>query len=154
MAIEALLLACPADRWKTEQAIVFDWSDGPRQGIAALSFPACEFAFELAEERYNPSGLDDRLFRIRELPAGSVRSVLMTLVKLGEPSKPVWVPVWAFDSEGERREIDRAIDAVLARAGDTHLVVRSPDLEHFAGSWTLREIEPTHSDLFSALRIP
>jgi hypothetical protein len=154
MAIEELLLSCPVGRWRTEQAIVFDWNDGPRQGIATLAFPECEFVFELIEERFNPTGLDHRLFRLRELPVGSVRSVLGLITQLGRPSKPVWVPVWKFATEVEKQEADRAIDVVLAEARATDLVVLSQDMEHFGGAWVVKEDQRGQTDWFGFLGIP
>lgn len=154
MAIEDLLLSCPPGHWKTEQAVVFDWNDGPRQGIAALAFPECEFVFELVEERINPNGLDDRLFRLRELPVGSVRSVLGLIPQLGELSKPVWIPVWRFASEPEKQATDRAVDSVLAEARGTGLVVLSQDLERFGGAWAVGEGQWKQTDWFGFLGIP
>jgi hypothetical protein len=154
MAIEELLLSSPAELWKTAQAVVFDWYDGPREGVAALAFPECEFAFELVEERHNPDGLDDRLFRLRELPVGSVQTVLRALSRLGEPSKPAWAPVWSFATETERREADRTIDMILAGARETGLAVLSRDMERFEGVWVIGEGQPSQIDWFDALKIP
>lgn len=154
MALEEILLSCPAELWKTGQAVVFDWYDGPREGVAMLAFPECEFTFELVEERHNPDGLDDRLFRLRELPVGSVQSVLRLLSRLGEPSKPVWAPVWRFATKTERHFADRAIDQVLAGARETGLAVLSQDMKQFEGVWVIGEDQPRRIDWFDALKIP
>ena len=45
MDLEQLLTAVPVSGWRTRQAVVFDWYDGPREGVCALAEPACEFYF-------------------------------------------------------------------------------------------------------------
>lgn len=154
MPIEDVLLTLGPQRWKTERAIVFDWNDGPRHGIASLAFPTCGFVFDLLEERYNPDGLNDRLFRLRELPVGSVESVVKVLAELGEPANPVWLPVWKFASEAGQQKAERSIDAILAASRQTDLVILSRDLEHFEGIWVIGTIERSQADWFRRLRIP
>ncbi len=82
--------------WTADQVIVFDWYDGPRQGVVCLKEPPCEFSFELLAEKPNPDDLDHRLFRVSELPAGSVAQILEAIRVLGKPTGIVWVPVWKF----------------------------------------------------------
>ena len=94
MDLEKTLTAIPVDAWTTRQAIVLDWHDGPRQGVCSLSHPAAEFVFEQIDERHNPEGMDDRLFRLRHVPEGTVARALEVLGDLGGPDHCVWVPVW------------------------------------------------------------
>src|SRR5207248_66436 len=96
MSLAAQLAAAPVARWRTRRAVVLDWYDGPREGVCALAEPACEFYFELLDERPTADDLDDRLFRLSALPPGSVAALLACLAGQGEPAGPVWVPVWRF----------------------------------------------------------
>src|SRR5436309_2373273 len=98
MDLEQLLTAVPVSGWRTRQAVVFDWYDGPREGVCALAEPACEFYFELLAEHPTPDDLDDRLFRISELPSGSVDELLAALGDLGPPAPQLWSPVWRFSA--------------------------------------------------------
>src|SRR5690348_12671619 len=96
MSFESTLTSVPVEAWQTKQAVVFDWYDGPRAGICRLERPAVEFAFDLLDERFNEESLDDRLFRLSELPTGSVDTALTILRQLGQPTGPVWTPIWRF----------------------------------------------------------
>src|SRR5438876_4645618 len=99
MKLETLLGSLPVDQWVTKQAVVFDWFDGPREGVCSLARPGGEFYFELLDERPNAEDLDDRLFRLSELAPGSVTEVLTATRELGQPTGPVWVPMWRFPNE-------------------------------------------------------
>src|SRR5436309_2873396 len=101
MNLETLLTSVPPDQWKTRQAVVFDWYDGPREGIVALDNPGYEFAFKLLAERPTEDGLDERLFSLASLPPGYVAAIVDRLHALGTPKGPVWVPVWRFPSTEE-----------------------------------------------------
>lgn len=109
MNAQETLCSVPASDWMIDQVIVFDWYDGPRAGVARMRRPECEFAFELLAERYNPEGLDDRLFRVYELPQGSVRQILDALTPLGRPVNSVWVPMWSFASKEQEERVRQEV---------------------------------------------
>lgn len=153
MVLEEALLSFPVSHWQVDQVVAFDWNDGPRQGIAAMSYPHCEVVFDLLAERFNPDGLDDCLFRLRELPPGSMQSVLGIISSLGEPLAPLWVPVWQFPNEEERQKADQAIDQVLTTARRTPIIVLTQDMIHFAGVWSAQGDLADRSDWFSSLGI-
>ena len=141
MNLETLLMSLPPEQWQTRQAIVFDWFDGAREGLCALTRPAVEFRFQLVEERATEDDLDDRFFRVSELPAGSVDEVLGVLRGLGSPTGPVWVPLWRFSSELERQSSEQHIGEIEAQARPTPLVIQTPDLQHFLGCTRLPPVE-------------
>jgi hypothetical protein len=147
------LTPLPPQAWVAGQVIVFDWFDGPRQGVARMARPECEFAFELVAERNNPDGLDDRLFRVSELPASSVTKVLDAIRSLGNPGSVVWVPVWKFGSEEERLRADKEIDRILSRQKDTGLVIYSRDMATFLGCWQDDRGSDHVQDWFSILGV-
>jgi hypothetical protein len=153
MSFQGDVRALPTTQWVTRQAIIFDWYDGPREGVCALSRPCVEFAFELLDERSNPDDLDDRLFRLKEMPAGSVDGIVAAVTKLEPPDKVVWVPVWTFPNELEQKQTERRVQEILSRAQATPLVIATRDMEHFLGCW---QIEPSSNgvrDWFAVLGI-
>src|SRR5437763_152297 len=109
MNFEERLLAVPVDQWSVSQVVAFDWYDGPRSGICAFAHPAVEFYFDVVDERYNPDGLDDRLFRLSELPPGSLNRAQAAMRELGKPATPIWSPTWKFPSEPIRANAEREI---------------------------------------------
>jgi hypothetical protein len=154
MNLETLLTAVPVEQWVTRRAIAFDWYDGPREGVCSLAVPGGEFYFQLLEERYNPDGLDDRLYRLSELPPGSVEEIEKAIQDLGRPLNPVWVPLWKFPSEAARQRAEEVVQTVQGKARPTPLIVWSRDLEHFLGCWQI-DLAPTDvADWFAALGIP
>jgi hypothetical protein len=135
MPFETALASLPPGEWVARQVVVFDWFDGPREGVAWMAKPDCEFFFELLAEQRTPDDLDDRLFRLSELPKGSVAGILAAIRVLGEPTNTLWVPVWQFGNEAERARADQEIDRLLGRRRRTSIVVRTRDMTDFAGCW-------------------
>ena len=154
MQLETLLRNTPVGQWATRLAIIFDWYDGPREGICSLSRPGVEFYFELLDERFNPDGLDDRLLRLSELPSGSVAETQSVLSVLGSPTHCYWVPIWRFPDEAARERGERQVQAVRAARRPTDLVICTQDMEHFLGLWTVPRTEPDRKDWFAFLGIP
>lgn len=148
------LTAVPVDQWETQQAIVFDWHDGPREAILSLANPRGEFFFELLDERYNPEGLDERLFRVREIPAGTVAKTLSLLDELGQPEHAVWIPVWKFANAMSKEKAEQFLEEVQAKARQLPVVVASRDLEHFDGCWNTDKTNGQVVDWFSTLGVP
>lgn len=152
--LESLLTLLPASHWITRQVVVFDWFDGPRQGVASLVKPDCEFFFELLAERRTPDDLDDRLFRISSLPPGAVEQVLSAIHSLGMPTNTVWVPVWKFSGDEERQKADREIDQIVSKRTPTEIVVYTRDMITFLGCWRVDRNESQANNWFSSLNIP
>ena len=63
--LEKALLSVPTKDWQVGQIIVFDWYDGPREGICKMARPLCCFYFEVIEEEATEDDLDDRYFRLQ-----------------------------------------------------------------------------------------
>lgn len=133
-SFENVLSAVPVEDWKVQQVVVFDWSDGPREGLCELARPKCCFYFEVVEERPTEDGLDDRFFSVSATPPDSVEKVLSILGELGLPSKPTWVPVWNFRTEEVRLRVERRLDDLLNDLEKSDLIVRTPDMVHFLGT--------------------
>jgi hypothetical protein len=154
MKLEDVLASVAPEQWVPGQIIIFDWYDGPRQGIGRLAHPRCEFAFEMLAQRYNPDDLDDRLFRLSELPSGSVDEALDAIRSLGGPANVLWVPVWRFETEEKRRQADQRIDDILVKRRETAVVVYSRDMATFLGRWQAEAGEEEAADWFSILGVP
>jgi hypothetical protein len=151
MSIETLLLSVAVKNWRTQHAVVFDWHDGPKQGVCSLATPECEFVFDLVAERFNPDGLDDKLFRLREVPKGTIAKILSLVSSLGPQAIPVWAPVWSFANASERTSADNAIDEILNSSRHTSILIRTQDMVTFLGCWKVDAIPPAGKDWFDNL---
>jgi hypothetical protein len=148
MSFEESLASVPVDQWRTRQAVVFDWYDGPREGICALAHPEVEFFFSLLDERENADDADDRLFRLSEIPQGSVKRAVQSLAEFGvanAASGTVWCPHWQFPNDDAKRQADQLLRAVAASDKPSPVVILTRDLITFLGCWQV--------DWFSALGI-
>ena len=154
MSIEQKLINCDVSRWRTRLAVVFDWYDGPRHGICALENPQCEFVFYLLDEQTNPDGLDHRLFRISEIPDGSVDNLVSQVAVLGSPFASVWTPIWRFPTEQKRAEADSDVEKLLDSGRQTNIIFLSQDLISYLGRWNAEVIPNERVDWFAALKIP
>jgi hypothetical protein len=152
-SLEEILKGVPPPEWATEQAIIFDWYDGPREGICALSNPKACFAFRLLAERPTEDDLDDRLFSLSSIPDATVAEVINLLSPLGEPTKPVWVPMWKFPNQSTQDAVEDKLDALLAAQRLTKLIVYTRDMKNFLGCWEKDAGDLGVKDWFSALAI-
>ena len=143
--LENKLLTIPATQWVVSQVVTHDWYDGPRQGCCLLAYPAVEFIFDLVDEEHDPDGLDMRIVQLKELPPGSVVSLVEALQELGlgPAVKPVWVPTWSFPTEQARQQAETRIETLEAGARSTNLLVSTTDMTHFTHCWKLGDTRPS-----------
>jgi hypothetical protein len=135
MSLDQKLLTTPVNQWSVRQAVVFDWYDGPREGVCSLVSPEGEFLFELLAERPNDEDLDDRLFLVWELPPGTVDTLVQNLRVLGEPTQLVWVPVWRFANRDERIHAEASVQTIRGAAKAPSVVIATRDMERFLDCW-------------------
>ena len=154
MNLEQKLLSLPVEQWTTRQALVFDWYDGPRAGVCWLDAPAVEFAFDLLDERRNEDAADDRLFRLNELPEGSVAEILSILQPLGQPAGPLWSPVWRFSDHDALQKAEEQLRQVMSRSRPTTVVVYTHDMVEFLGCWNIPFNGRDVADWFAELNVP
>lgn len=123
--------------WVIRLVLVMDWYDGPRGGACVLSAPERErdYWFELLDERSRADDVDERLFRLFDLPVGSVDRLVARLHPLGSPSETVWVPRWSHDDAATLERLGREVEEVRARAVESEFVVRSGTMDLFVEGW-------------------
>lgn len=143
-----------ATEWITRQSIVFDWFNSPKQGISSLVYPVAEFEFKCIAEKYNPDGVDHRLYTLHELPIGSVIWVLELIRQLGTPENKVWLPVWSFDTEEEKHRVNAEIDELLSKGVPSNLVIYTQDMVSILGCWNVDTLPANPEDLFNLFGIP
>jgi hypothetical protein len=140
MSLEKVLLAVPPQQWVTRQVIAFDWYDGPRSGACALSHPPAEFFFDLVAERWNEDGLDYRLFRLGELPQGTVLEMEAAYSE--------------FQTEALRSGAQKKLKSLETRARPTSIIVLTQDMKTFQGCWEVTHQPNTRDiDWFSLLNV-
>lgn len=132
---EESLLLTPVREWITKQVIVFDWFDGPREGVCSLDQPEVSFYFELIDERALSDDLDDRLFSLRQIPYNSVEEISSAIGELGTPTGRVWVPVWKFQNPLNQDRAEEIINRIFLESSKTNLVVYTRDMIGFLGCW-------------------
>lgn len=136
MNLEQLTSTDPST-WVTSQVIVFDWYDGPRYGFCRLEHPDVEFVFYLLDEQVDENEDNDRLYRLCELPTGSITAALSVLSGLGVPAGPVWVPRWQFPDAATKEAVEGALTEIELSSKPSSIVIRSSDLLRFRGCWQL-----------------
>lgn len=151
MDAERRLLTTPPASWRVERVIALDWYDGPRQGLCRLADPEVEFVFRLLAERTTPDDLDDRVFAVERLPAGSVASAVAALAPFGSPRNATWVPVMRHPDRNVREESKAALDAIQRRATSTPVVFYTRDFETFLGCWSADAASEGEGDWFRVI---
>src|SRR5205085_968343 len=97
-SLERALESVPSNHWRVSKAIIFDWYDGPREGVCELSTPSCCFFFQLFAEGAHLDGVGS-LFTLNEMELGSVDQLASILTDLGERKGSVWIPIWRFSNQ-------------------------------------------------------
>lgn len=140
MSAEEQLKSTAVGSWLVRDLVVFGWYDGPTDGLCAFDRPSCEVFFQMIDERYNEDGLDHRLYRLSEIPAGSVdeAQALYELFPKSDQSKQVAIRSrWA---------------EIRANAHRTSLIVYSQNFRQFLGLYEYHDAEPP-ADWFGALGV-
>lgn len=135
--LEAKLMSVSPGNWKTGQAVVFDWYDGPREGVCSLKYPEATFFFELLDERATQHDLDDRLLGLSYVPDGTMARVITTLSALGPPTLPLWVPIWDLSDKALLKSMKRDLDVILVSREPAAAVIHTRDMERFFGCWSI-----------------
>jgi len=121
----SILLTTPVAQWVTDRIVVAHWMDGPVSGYCLLAQPRSAFFFDLAAERHDPEGLDDRLF--------SLSMVDQTTFELAWSSP---TSSGSHAAGGSIRTPDLA-SLSLPEAGASNVVVRTADMRTFLGCWSV-----------------
>ncbi|MFE0508509.1 hypothetical protein [Streptomyces sp. NPDC058964] len=111
--------------------VIFDWRDGPLEGILRWRGRAVCWYFKLLAERVDSSDLDDRLFWIWPIPDAD-SAVLIGEFAGAESGGHVW-PVSGGLGSAEARAI---VDGLLSgRPGKPDRVIRTADFVEVLGMW-------------------
>jgi hypothetical protein len=135
-----ILLTTPVSRWRTDRIVVSHWVDGPMSGYCFLMQPHCAFFFDLAAERHNPAGLDDRLFSLSMIDPATFELA------------------WSSPVAGAPGPVEQSIRTpdlsalVPPTPGTSDLLIRTPDMRTFLGCWLVPDWRQVH-DLFARLGI-
>ena len=130
----ALLSVAPVD-WKVQQIIVFEWLDGPREGICEMEHPPCSFYFEILAEQRIAGAFVDRLFTVSEIRAGVVSEVIDVFRSAGPPKSPVWAPHDAYASDEEQQQVEDAVERLTSPRAATRVLIRTRDMVKFTEVW-------------------
>jgi hypothetical protein len=133
--LERILLGTPAQRWRTRQAVILGWHDGPREGLCELETPQCTFYFEIFAERKSGDQFDDRLFRLFELDSGSVDRAIAAFHTAHPRTTPVWAPHGTYESEEERQRVEDTIETIVSNRTPTRVLCRTKDMIQFTEVW-------------------
>jgi len=134
-SLDILLTSVPLSEWKVRQVIVFDWSDGPIEGVCELATPFSCFHFRLFAQREMQDDTDSRLFKLSELPLGMMNRILNLLKVLGHPNKIVWTPRWSFKTIEQQKIVEKDLENLLEQGVLTRIILSSKDMVHFQDYW-------------------
>ena len=133
------LIGYPTRSWRTSQAIVLDWCDGPQSGFCRLGEPTVDFYFALVAERSRIDSLDDRLFRLNAIPEGTFIDFFDRFRCMGPATSPVWCPIFAHDNHEYLVDLRRRIASAIAKSMASHVIVYTRDMVEFLGCWVVHE---------------
>jgi hypothetical protein len=130
---ERMLLATPVNTWVAEQSIIFDWHDGPREGVCRLSLPNIAVYFRVFAENMDKDQAN--LFSVSVISLHDYEQVELLLQALGSPHRPTWIPRWHFESESQRLAVEEQLDRLLKHVQPSQLLICTPDMVTFQEAW-------------------
>ncbi|WP_406117792.1 hypothetical protein [Streptomyces sp. NBC_00989] len=120
-------------RGQLQVLVIFDWRDGPLEGILRWKSESSCWYFKLFAERPESSILDDRIFGLWEIP-DSDGSVLNEEFGDGGDGPVVWPVSGGLGSVEARRIVDGLLSS---RTGSPNLIVRTEDFVKVLGVWAV-----------------
>lgn len=127
--------------WHARWVLALGWSDGPTVGVCQLAHDADAVWFSLLDERAREDDLNDRIFALARLPAGSGAAVMRALAFLGPPALPVWSPPWTPDGSDRWRRAEQTVDRIEAARSRVFAIVRSDDMSSVRAGWRVDGFE-------------
>lgn len=116
---------------RPEVLVIFDWRDGPLEGILRRQGETASWYFKLFAEQLETSVLDDRLFALWEIPDSDSVTLCKEFGEIGQG-----VHVWPVSGGLGSMEARRIVDGLLSnRTGSPNLIVRTPDFAEMLGVW-------------------
>ncbi|MGW2653997.1 hypothetical protein ACWC1D_10080 [Streptomyces sp. NPDC001478] len=123
-----------ADRLGSLRAlIIFDWRDGPIEGIAGSVNGSTCWYFKLFAERHENDTLDDRIFALWPI-SDSDSSILCEEFGQGDEGGCVW-PVSGGLGSSKAQSIVEGL--LSARPESPNLIIRTPDFVEVFGIWNV-----------------
>ncbi|MFF8604936.1 hypothetical protein ACF06X_03285 [Streptomyces sp. NPDC015346] len=111
--------------------IIFDWRDGPLEGILRSEARKECWYFKLIAERFEESGPDDRIFGLWGIPNPDASVLVKEFDSPGDGAH-VWPVVGGLGSV----EAQGIVDEILSSdRGEPTLLVRTPDFSEILGVW-------------------
>jgi hypothetical protein len=128
------ILEIDVSDWHISEPVVFDWYDGPKHGVCVLDHMSMEIEFECIAERYNPDGMEHRIFSISQIESGAVAKIRNLL-------------------GSDQKNSDRAIDVILCKSRPTGLFVYSFNFVAILHGWRVNIHLENPEVLFDQLEI-
>lgn len=137
MRLETDLFRLPPQQWIMKQVVVFDWQDGPREGICLLEEPHACFYYKVFATRELEDDLNDCLFRVSEIQPVLFPKIIETLSDLGAPNNRVWAPIWRFSSDQRRKDCENRLEQLLSGQKPSRLIVQSRSMTEILECWAI-----------------
>lgn len=124
--------------------VVFDYYDGPLEGVLACDACGGEYLFRTIA--WNPDRLT-RVFELRPVSRGTLQRVTEICSPLGSPRWPVWVPRWSFQSEEVERRVSTELNEVLQAQGELRLIVAAAAIDRHIDAARTADAHTSQPDL-------
>jgi hypothetical protein len=120
------LMLKPSD-WNPQRVLVTGYFDGATTGIIDLGDSSGIFCLE---EVAFDSDRETRVVCLSAVPRHLFEPIVDALSSVfGPPKWPFWVPIWQFDDENVRRNIESQLDALCEGVAVTLVVLTDDSLE-------------------------
>jgi hypothetical protein len=127
-----------------DRLIVFDFYDGPLEGVATCSVCGSEYVFQV--KWWDPHE-DLRIFELRPLTRGTFPRIADICPKISEPVSPVWIPIWQFPTEADERQANAAVEELLEPEGTARVLIAAEALDREIAFARNADAEVTYSNL-------
>lgn len=97
--------------------LILGYYDGAEDGIVQLAEAGPHYRFDWLNSELQPDSVDRRTYSLRPFPQKAFEELVRLIGAYRPPEWPVWFPIWKFDSEAIRHEVNEGTEQLLALAG-------------------------------------
>jgi hypothetical protein len=111
--------------------LIFDWRDGPLEGVLTSKDGGACWHFKLIAERLEIESIDDRLFGLWAIPSSDC-SILVDEFGDADPGSHVWPATGGVGSTAARRIVEGLLSAERVTPA---AIIRTSDFNEVQGPW-------------------
>ena len=133
---DSALIALLTKEWTPRQLLIFDWYDGPIDGLCQPTDSEVCLHFSSLAEQWHGGPVHERLFGLRRVRDSAIREVQIAYGVTSQPAEQV-CSAPPYRSEAERLAVEAVLEDLIGTSSPTRVAIRSSDMLSVLDIWIL-----------------